>query len=105
MEIISTISTARGLDEEELVNRYTYRQLLHIGGTLLKERMLVLTALSGAFKSGKKTDKRFPPAPRTKKELPKWFVPKASNYRVVDLDGPLDELRNEVNYAFTGKMK
>ncbi len=53
MEVVSLVASARGVTEREIVYGYTHRQLAHIAEAMFKDRMMLLSVLSGALGSGK----------------------------------------------------
>lgn len=52
MDVISIIATARGMMEEDLVERITYRQLAHIAQSYFVDKMFVVRSLLDGFKQG-----------------------------------------------------
>lgn len=97
MEMVSTVANLRGMDEVDVVNKFTFRQAVHVGGTYLKDKMLVMTVVSkalGKIGSGAKEDT--PATKRKRRGLPSWFTPKSGRYEVVDLDDDLGTVKAKV---------
>ena len=93
-EVVTLVANERGIDEERVANRMTYRQIMHCALVIAKDRMfgigMLLHSLGGI---GKKT----PVAKSTGKKLPGWFKPRTEGkINVVDLDGPLSGLAKYV---------
>lgn len=93
---MTLVANARGKDEMRIANDYTYRQLFHIVGVILKDRLFVVSSVLGAFGAGKpKGPAKGTTSSRKKGRLPDWYRPlnpRIRNRRVVDLDGPISEL-------------
>lgn len=97
MTLISTIANLRGITENEAVNSYTYKQATHIGTTYLKDRLMSFTVIGEVLKGMDGSDKKNEcvRSDSKKKGLPHWVVPKGK-YNVVDLDGPINLIQNEI---------
>jgi len=103
MEIITIVATIRNTTEERIVNDYTYRQLMHVGMTYLKDKMYVLSIIGDAMRSGKgKTQQLRGELPSSTGRLPSWFKPRTDRpYEVIDLDKtPIKKLRLDIGKYF-----
>lgn len=100
MDAITTIANMRGTSEERVANDMTYRQLHHIAGVFVRDRMFVVTSLVQVFggmakRSSEKhaAEKQQAQNPKGGK-LPAWFRPRGKVAAVVSTDGPLEHLRD-----------
>ena len=84
------VSVWRNMTELEFANRYTYRDLQHMGATYFKDRMLVVSSVASGLKGSLKPGKDQKTG-ATKGRLPSWFQGKPGA-KVVDLDGPIEAL-------------
>lgn len=81
------------MSEEQVVNKYTYRQAIAMCEFIIKEKFAVVAAIASSF-SGKKPKDISSNSVRPKSHgLPSWYKPTSKNARVVDLDGPMDSLK------------
>lgn len=125
MEIITGIANLRNMSEIEVMNTFTWRQIFHIGMTYLKDRLMVVKIISDALSDIKvdedddtltgsdAIDRASDLAAskiRSRSKLPKWFKPSSGKYNIIDLDGPLPQLKASIVDAFnmgakrTGKV-
>lgn len=75
-----------------MVNSMTYSQFGHVVAAYLKDKMFVVSTVAAGLGDGKKSGK----APRRagKNTVPNWMRAKMRpGANVVDLDGPLENLR------------
>jgi len=103
MEIVTATANLRHVSEMDVVNAMTWRQIVHVGQTHLRDRMLVLDAVSEALSNIKVDDKEggskkagASSSKVKRKGLPSWFTPRTGKYQVVDLDGPLHEIKSAI---------
>lgn len=90
MELVSVLANVRCTDEIEVINKYTYRQVVHIAGAYFKDRMMVVTALLAPLKDKKTPGRKRRPAPAASNVRDRGSVSKGK--LVIDLDGPLEKM-------------
>jgi hypothetical protein len=100
MDAITLVAQARSTSEERVVNDMTYRQLLHSSTLILRDRMFVVTTLADVVRSAfapmfAKAKAGKGAAPAKGRGLPGWFKRRSGRRvaGVVDLDGPIEQLR------------
>jgi hypothetical protein len=102
MEIVSLLANQRGVDEQYVMENYTYRQIEHIAGAYMKDRTMVVRMLAGAFTGGNKSDEAVevdgaeqPKKKKVRTKVVSKFSPVSaipSGSPVIDLDGPLEKM-------------
>ena len=105
--MITLVANLRGSDELSVANVYTYEQLHHIAGVYLKDKLFLLRVVSEAFTGKSGTNASTQTGTSTGRALPKWYRPRFRNGRpvnmkVIDLDGPMEDL---APYIGKGKIR
>lgn len=90
------------MSEEQVVNKYTYRQAIAMCEFIIKEKFAVVAAIASSFggKKSKDISSKSVQSKSLSRGLPSWYKPKSRNSLIVDLDGPMESLN-----PYLGKNK
>jgi hypothetical protein len=80
MTVVVMVANEKGMFESEIVNRYTYRQLIFLYQEITRSKFMLFEAVAKMFGDGKKSNGM------------KSSVKQGKGKRVIDLDGPLESL-------------
>lgn len=104
MQVVTIVANRRGTDEWGVMNGMTYRQIEHVAGALVADKMFVAKVLlhglgkgvKGDAQDGEQTDGRgsqdLPVA--SKASLPEWYTPLKSRPGVPKISAGVIDLRD-----------
>jgi hypothetical protein len=86
------VANLRCREEARVANDMTYRQLLHVCGVHLKDKFMLFEQVARAFTGDKFAGNGQSAGKRRK--LPDWYKKTGrGRVKVVDVDGPMEELK------------